>query len=101
MDRVPEIVAGPGVREFVAARGGRLYVWTVEHRCCSGGLTLLEADVTAPRRPPGAGAALPAEGFELLLDAGAHGRPRRLVLELGRRGRRVRAYWDGCAFLID
>jgi hypothetical protein len=96
-----EVVAGPGVREFVAARGGRLYVWAVEHRCCTGGLTLLEADVSpAPgRQPPGT--VLPVEGFELRLDAARRGLPRRLVLELGSRGRRVRAYWNDCAFVID
>jgi hypothetical protein len=96
-----EVVAGPGVREFVAARGGRLYVWAVEHRCCTGGLTLLEADVSPRpgRRSPGA--LLPVEGFEVRLDAARHGSPRRLVLELGRRGRRVRAYWNGCGFVID
>ncbi len=96
-----EVVAGPGVAEFVTAGGGRLYVWVEEHRCCTGGLALLEADVSPrPGRPP-AGTLLPVEGFELRLDAARHGLPRKLVLELGRRGRRVRAFWNGCAFVID
>jgi hypothetical protein len=96
----PIVVAGPEVRDFVARHGGRLYVWTVDHRCCTGQLTLLEAAVTRPAgwrspEPP-----LDAAGFELHLDAGAHGRPRELVLELTRRGRRVRAFWNNFAYVI-
>ena len=96
----PVVVAGAEVRAFVACHGGRLYVWTVDHRCCTGQLTLLEADVT---RPPGwrsAEGPLDADGFELHLDTGAHGRPRELVLELTRRGRGVRAFWNNLAYVI-
>lgn len=97
----PTIVAGAEVRAFVARHGGRLYVWTVDHRCCGARrLTLLEADVT---RPPGWSPAigpLDAGGFEPYFDTGAHGRPRELVLEPTRRGRGVRAFWNNCAYLI-
>lgn len=97
----PTIVAGAEVRAFVARHGGRLYVWTVDHHCCGArSLTLLEAAVT---RPPGWSPAigpLDAAGFELYFDTGAHGRPRELVLELTRRGRGVRAFWNNCAYLI-
>jgi len=96
-----EVTVGAGVREFVAARGGRLYVWAVVHRCCTGGLALLETDVAPPARRPFAGTALPVDGFELSFDAGRRTAPRTLVLELARRGRRVNAYWNGCAFAID
>ncbi len=96
----PIIVAGAGVRDFVARNGGRLYVWTIDHRCCTGQLTLLRADVTRPpgwrsTRPP-----LDETGFELHFDSGAHGQPRELVLELSRRGRAVRAFWNGCAYVM-
>ena len=96
----PIIVADDEVRAFVARRGGRLYVWTVGHRCCGiGRLTLLETDVARPSRWRSPDAPIDAGGFELCLDTGAHGSPRELVLEVTRRGRRVRAFWDGCAFV--
>ena len=100
-DSAPTIAAGAEVRAFVARHGGRLYVWTVDHRCCGvRNLTLLEADV---RRPPGwnpRAGPLEAAGFELYLDGGVHGRPRELVLELTRRGRGIRAYWNDRAYLF-
>ena len=94
------IEAGDEVREFVARRGGRLYVWTVDHRCCSGRLTLLEADVARPAGWRSSVEPIDAGGFELHLDSGFHGRPRTLVLDLGRRGRKIRAFWNDCAFVL-
>ena len=97
----PTIVAGAEVRAFVARHGGRLYVWTVDHRCCGArSLTLLEAAVTRPPDWSPAIGPLDAAGFELYFDTGAHGRPQELVLELTRRGRGVRAFWNNCAYLI-
>jgi hypothetical protein len=97
----PTIVAGAEVRAFVARHGGRLYVWTVDHRCCGArSLTLLEAAVTRPPDWSPAIGPLDAAGFELYFDTGAHGRPQELVLELTRRRRAVRAFWNNCAYLI-
>jgi hypothetical protein len=95
----PTVVAGDGVGAFVTRQGGRLYVWTTEHRCCSGGLTLLETGVTAPGGWKPWLKPIDGGGFELYLDGGGHGRPRTLVLELARRRRKVRAYWNDCAFV--
>jgi hypothetical protein len=97
----PIIVAGAEVRAFVARHGGRLYVWTVDHRCRGARrLTLPETAVTRPAGWSPAIGPLDAAGFELYFDTGAHGRPRELVLELTRRGRGVRAFWNNCAYLI-
>jgi hypothetical protein len=95
----PTIVADDRVRAFVARRGGRLYVWTVDHRCCSGRLTLLEADVARPAKWRSPVEPIDAGGFELFLHGGAHGRPQTLVLDLSRRGRKIRAFWNDCAFV--
>ena len=97
----PTVVADDEVRAFVARHGGRLYVWTVDHHCCGAGrLTLLEADVARPPRWHSTAGPIDAGGFELYLDAGAHPGPKELVLDLTRRGRRVRASWNGCAYVI-
>jgi hypothetical protein len=96
----PAVIAGPGVADFVARHGGRLYVWTVERRCCSGGLTLLETDVVPRSRRHVGVEPLDGGGFELYLDGGPHGLPRSLVLELAARGRKVRAYWNDRAFIF-
>ena len=94
----PTVVADDAVRDFVVQRGGRLYVWAVAHRCCGGAMTFLEADVTPPaRRPPVT--PIDGGGFELYFDGGRRGRPQTLELTLERRGHKVRAYWNGCAFV--
>jgi hypothetical protein len=94
-----DIRASDDVAAFVAGRGGRLYVWTSTHRCCTGPLTLLETAVEAPGRGSHAFRRFPADGFDLLFDTGRRRAPRELVLELNRRRTRVNAYWDDVAFV--
>jgi len=94
-----KITAADGVRDLVRERGGRLYVWTSAHRCCSGTLTLLEA---GPERPRGAERRfreIDAGGFELLLDVGARPVPEELVLELRGRGKKIAAFWNDQAWV--
>ena len=91
--------AGDGVGDFVNARGGRLYVWTTLHRCCTGGLTLLDTGLDPPARRSSHFARLDVDGFELRFDGGVHGLPETLVLELSRGKRKVRAYWDDRAYV--
>lgn len=94
------IVASDQVRRFVQDHGGRLYVWTTSHRCCSSRLTLLDADTRPPRGWTQDSDRIDAGGFDLFLETGAHGLPRDLVLELRGRRRKISASWDGCAFII-
>jgi hypothetical protein len=88
--------AAAAVRE----RGGRLYVWTSAHRCCTGPLVYLETGAEPPKGEARRFRTFDAGGFEVMLDAGARRLPDELVLELrGRRGRRggrgkVAAFWD-------
>ena len=93
------VLAGDEVRDFVNARGGRLYVWTTLHRCCTGGLTLLDAGLEPPAKRRSRFTPLAADGFELRFDGGVHGLPETLVLELSRGKRKVRAYWNDRAFV--
>jgi hypothetical protein len=93
------ITATEEVRELARVRGGRLYVWTSAHRCCSGSLTLLEA---ATERPPGAERRFrefEAGGIELLLDMGGQRLPEELVLELRGRRRKLAAFWNDQAWV--
>ena len=93
--RPPRVQAGDDVRDFVNARGGRLYVWTTLHRCCTGGLTLLDAGVEPPAN---AARAARADGSSCVRRR--RPRPARtLVLELTRGKRKVRAYWNDRAFV--
>ncbi|MEI6449951.1 MAG: hypothetical protein WCP98_08370 [Actinomycetes bacterium] len=93
------ITAADGVREAVRERGGRLYVWTSTHRCCSGPLTLLE---TGAQRPPGVARRfheIDAGGFALLLDMGPRRLPEELVLELRGRRKKIAAFWNDQAWV--
>jgi hypothetical protein len=87
--------------EFVAARGGRLWVWAARPRmCCAGTPAYMHAATGAPPRLSGF-TCIPVAGLELWFRAPAGPRPD--VLEIGRRGKRrprVEAYWDGCLFAL-
>jgi hypothetical protein len=94
-----KIRATDAVAAQVCRCGGRLYVWTSAHRCCSGPLTLLEA---ATERPLGAQRRfreIDAGGFELLLDMGGQRLPEELVLELRGRRRKIAAFWNDQAWV--
>ena len=93
------ITAAPGVGDVVRERGGRLYVWTRVHACCTGRTTLLETATERPAGPQREFRRLDAGGFDLLLDLGAAPVPETLVLELrGRRGR-IAAFWNDQAWV--
>lgn len=86
---------------FVAANGGRLWVWAARPRmCCLGAPAWMHAATTPPDG---------IFGFSAVPDLGAAGNPevffrpvgglRPDVLEIAMHGRRnpeVAAYWDGC-----
>ena len=59
----------------------------------------LRTGVEPPARPLSGFTRLDADGFELSFDGGRR-LPETIVLELSRRKRRVRAFWDGCAFVL-
>lgn len=90
-----KVVATPEAVALVRERGGRLYVWrTPRTRCCAG-MTFLRA---AEKRPRGIEfRRYPFDPFELHL-AGMANPP--AALELGVHRNRVKAYWNGCAWVI-
>jgi hypothetical protein len=94
------VLASGEVRAYVRERGGRLYVWTTDHRCCRGTLTLLDASTTPPERSRRRFERLDAGGFALYFAAGGRRHPDELVLELKGRRHSLRAYWNNCAYVI-
>ena len=91
------VLAGAGVAELIATRGGKLFVWPDRQRCCQGVAYLkTSTDPVAGRfRRVTTGA-----GFELWFDPGALAPPAELHLEIrGWWAKRVDAYWNGCIFV--
>jgi hypothetical protein len=84
------LVTGPGVTEFVEARGGVVYTWSRSVRCCRGRTHLLEAATEPPDRDLELVHA--ADGFQLYAPPGLL-EPEEIHFEL-RRGR-LRAFWNG------
>ena len=87
------------VAAAVRERGGRLYVWTSAHRCCSGPLVLFETGAEPPRGAERAFQVYDAGGYEVLLDMGGRRLPDELVLELRGRRRSVVAFWNDQAWV--
>lgn len=90
------VKASPDALGLVRERGGKVYVRAHRHRCCGGALTLLET-VADPGRL--SFARFEADGIEVYLDARL-APPAELELAVaGFRRRKLRAYWNGCAYL--
>ena len=87
------------VAAAVRERGGRLYVWTSAHRCCSGPLVLLETASEPPKGAEHLFRSYDAGGYEVLLDMGRRRSPDELVLELRGRRRSVVAFWNDQAWV--
>jgi hypothetical protein len=84
---------------FIRRHGGRLFVRARRHGCC-GALTLLDA-ATEPM-PVGEYVRLPAEGFVVFLAPSRRPLPAEIPVELrGLLRRRIKAYWNGCAYVMD
>jgi hypothetical protein len=98
---VVKVLVSPEAAEYVHGHGGSLFVWATVASCCTGALTFLEASTESPgadhafRRVWG-------DGFHLFIDVGRRALPDRIDVELkGWRRRRIRAYWNGCAYALD
>ena len=97
--RVMRIRATEEVAAAVLERGGRLYVWTSAHRCCSGPLVFLETGEAPPKGEARGFRAYDAGGFQVLLDMGGRRPPGELVLKLRGRRRKVVAFWNDQAWV--
>ena len=93
-----EIVAPEDVRDFVAAHGGRLFVWISVHPGVRCTLSLLEASLKPPRERESDFRRIKAPGFDLYLEATQRFWPKTMEFGL-RRHRRVEAYWNGLAWI--
>jgi len=91
-----EVRTSPQVDRLVSQTGGRLYVWTEPHRCCSGGITMLRTSAGAPK---GRRFRMhEASAFDLWFEDGVDP-PDELHLEVrGFRRKHVEAYWNGCIY---
>ena len=93
------VLSSPEVVPLIKQRGGRIYVRTDPHRCCSGSLTYLVTE-TSPARDREY-VKIDADGFELFLSSGHMDPPSELHLDVkGWRTKHVEAYWNGCAFAV-
>ena len=91
------VKASSGAIELVQATGGKLFVRAKRARCCYGSITLLETSSEPGDR---SFRRVQASGIELYLEDGLRD-PEVLELDIGGLGRkRVRAYWNGCAYLV-
>ncbi|MGE5228656.1 MAG: hypothetical protein ACM3MJ_02940 [Deltaproteobacteria bacterium] len=93
-----EVVAPAEVRDFVAARGGRLFVWMSAHPGLWFPTCLLEASLEPPRGRDLSFRRVEAPGFELYLEGTQRIWPKTMEFVLRRR-RRVEAYWNGMAWV--
>jgi hypothetical protein len=93
-----EILISEAAASHIARHGGAVFVRPQAHRCCTGGLTLLDASTSSP---PDAAAfdSIRAHGIDVRFASGPGGRPDQLHIELrGRRRPHPVALWDGCAY---
>lgn len=91
------VTASPEAVSLAREQGGKVYVHARRARCCGGALILLE---TASEPGERTFRRFEADGIEVYLDE--HLRPPD-ELELavaGFRRRVLRAYWNGCAYVI-
>ncbi len=83
--------------DLIDERGGRLYVWLAQGRCCGGVTWLVSASVPPEgkefRRVAG------ADRFELYLSSRLDRLPKEPHIEVRRFPRRLESYWNGCAWV--
>jgi hypothetical protein len=95
-----DIEVSDQAREYVAARGGTLYLRVRHNRCCSGGLTFLDA-TTSEHRGDGY-EVQPHEGLDVRLFHLGSVLPTKVSVEMrGKLRPHLVAYWDGCAYRLQ
>ena len=101
--RSTKIELSDQAREFVAARGGTLYLRVRHNRCCSGGLTFLDAATNADRDGDRY-EKLSVENHDHLDVRLFHlGSVLPSTVSVDVRGKmrpHLVAYWDGCAYRL-
>jgi hypothetical protein len=96
---VTDIELSDQARAFVASRGGTLFLRVRHNRCCSGGLTFLDATTSA--RDGERYETLPSEDPTVRLFHLGSVLPSTVSVEVrGKWRRHLVAYWDGCAYRL-
>lgn len=90
------MVAPDDVREFLAAHGGRVFVWISVHPGFRTSLCLLETSLE-PRGDLGF-RRIAGPGFDVYLESTQRIWPKTLEFAL-KRHKRVEAYWNGLAWI--
>jgi hypothetical protein len=87
-------------RAFVAARGGTLFLRVRHNRCCSGGVTFLDAS-TSEHRDGAHYERLRHGELDIRLFHLGSVLPSTVSVEMrGRMRPHLVAYWDGCAYRL-
>jgi hypothetical protein len=93
-----ELIVTRPAAEAVHAHGGRVYVWPKARHCCGGGQTL-EASFEPPTGREFQAVGNTA-GIELYMPTHLGRFPDELHVDLQRHPRRIRAYWNGCVWVV-
>ena len=94
-----KLVAPDSAVDFIQGRGGRLYVWMKNNRCCGGrGFNTLGASTERPAKTEFRRVDESA-GFEVYVPTTLGRLPDELHVETRRFPRRIEAYWNGCAWI--
>jgi hypothetical protein len=90
-----QATTSPAAAAFIRQRGGSLYVWTREFRCCGGPVRIVYSSTEAPRGLTGF-RQFEAGGYEVMFHPSAGRPPSEMAVRLrSRRRPRISVYWDG------
>jgi len=90
-------VVSDSAADLIDERGGRLYVWLKQGRCCGAVTSLVSASVPPEGKEFRRVAA--DDRIELYLPARLGRLPDELQIEGRRFPRRIETYWNGCAWV--
>jgi len=93
-----ELIVTEPAAEYLRKHDSRVYVWTKRRRCCGGGQTL-EASLESPAGRDFTSVENSA-GIDLYLPTHLGRLPDELHLDLQRLPQRIRAYWNGCVWVV-
>jgi hypothetical protein len=96
-----DIEVSDKARQYVAAHGGTLFLRVRHNRCCSGGLTFLDAS-TSEHRSVDRYETQQHEGLDIRLFHLGSVLPTKVSVEMrGKMHPHLVAYWDGCAYRLQ
>ncbi len=95
-----DIEVSDQARQYVTARGGTLFLRVRHNRCCSGGLTFLDASTSEHGRERYE--TQPHDDLDIRLFHLGSVLPTKVSVEMrGKLRPHLVAYWDGCAYRLQ